>query len=54
MRQDTAIYATILDGADVLNHPLQAGRQAYVQVARGSVTRQRLHLAGGRCGARER
>jgi len=37
LRQDAAIFASILDGADSVAHPLQAGRQAYVQVARGSV-----------------
>jgi redox-sensitive bicupin YhaK (pirin superfamily) len=47
VRQDTAIYASILDGADVLNHPLQAGRQAYVQVARGSVSVNGCTLQAG-------
>ena len=37
LRQDTAIYATILDGDERVALPLQQGRQAYVQVARGSV-----------------
>ena len=37
LRQDTSIYATILDGDERLALPLQQGRQAYVQVARGSV-----------------
>jgi redox-sensitive bicupin YhaK (pirin superfamily) len=38
LRQDAAIFATILDGDERVDHPLQAGRQAYVQVARGRVT----------------
>lgn len=37
LRQDAAIFATILDGTDSVEHLLAAGRQAYVQVARGSV-----------------
>jgi redox-sensitive bicupin YhaK (pirin superfamily) len=38
LRQDAAIHATILDGSDRVDHALLPGRQAYVQVARGSVT----------------
>ena len=38
LRQDASIYATILDGEDRVEHRLAAGRQAYVQVARGSVS----------------
>ncbi|RZA34109.1 MAG: pirin family protein [Lysobacteraceae bacterium] len=37
LRQDASIFATILDGEDSVEHVLAAGRQAYVQVARGSV-----------------
>lgn len=37
LRQDASIYATILDGDERVEHALQQGRQAYVQVARGSV-----------------
>nr|WP_314547562.1 pirin family protein [uncultured Massilia sp.] len=47
LRQDAAIYATILDGADAVSHPLQQGRQAYVQVARGSVTVNGCALQAG-------
>jgi len=47
LRQDAAIYATILDGADRVDHALQAGRQAYVQVARGSVTVNGMLLTAG-------
>lgn len=37
LRQNAAIYATILNGDDRVEHRLEQGRQAYVQVARGSV-----------------
>jgi quercetin 2,3-dioxygenase len=47
LRQDVAILASILDGADAVSHPLQAGRQAYVQVARGSVTVNGCALQAG-------
>jgi quercetin 2,3-dioxygenase len=47
LRQDAAIYATILDGADAVSHPLLQGRQAYVQVARGSVTVNGCALQAG-------
>ncbi len=47
IRQDAAIYAALLDGADTVIHPLQAGRQAYVQVARGSVTVNGCALQAG-------
>ncbi|NNG21666.1 pirin family protein [Telluria aromaticivorans] len=47
MRQDAAIYATIMDGDDALSHPLAAGRQAYVHVIRGSATVNGVQLAGG-------
>jgi quercetin 2,3-dioxygenase len=38
LRQNVDLYATILDGEERVEHVLAAGRQAYVQVARGSVT----------------
>jgi redox-sensitive bicupin YhaK (pirin superfamily) len=47
LRQDAAIYATILDGADRVDHALREGRQAYVQVARGSVTVNGARLGAG-------
>jgi redox-sensitive bicupin YhaK (pirin superfamily) len=47
LRQDAAIYATILDGAQRIDHPLAAGRQAYVQVARGSITVNGCALTAG-------
>ena len=47
LRQDAAIYATILDGGDRVDHALLPGRQAYVQVARGSVAVNGCLLATG-------
>jgi redox-sensitive bicupin YhaK (pirin superfamily) len=47
LRQDAAIYASILDGVDRVDHALLAGRQAYVQVARGSVTVNGVALDAG-------
>jgi redox-sensitive bicupin YhaK (pirin superfamily) len=47
LRQDVAIYATILDGEERVDHALAAGRQAYVQVARGAVTVNGVELAAG-------
>jgi redox-sensitive bicupin YhaK (pirin superfamily) len=47
LRQDVAIYATILDGEERVDHALAAGRQAYVQVARGVVTVNGVELAAG-------
>lgn len=47
VRQDAALYATILDGDDQVEHALSAGRQAYVHVVRGQVTVNGLPLDGG-------
>jgi redox-sensitive bicupin YhaK (pirin superfamily) len=47
LRQDVAIYATILDGEERVDHALAVGRQAYVQVARGVVTVNGVELAAG-------
>jgi len=47
LRQDVALYATILDGAERVDHALAPGRQAYVQVARGSVTVNGVALEAG-------
>ena len=47
MRQDAAIYATIMDGEAPLSHPLVAGRQAYVHVIRGSATVNGVQLGAG-------
>jgi len=37
IHQDALLFASILDGADRVEHALQAGRGAYVHVARGSL-----------------
>jgi len=47
IRQDAALYATILDGEDQVEHALAAGRQAYVHVVRGQVTVNGIALEGG-------
>ena len=47
LRQDVDLFATILDGAARLDHALMPGRQAYVQVARGSVTVNGVALQAG-------
>jgi redox-sensitive bicupin YhaK (pirin superfamily) len=47
LRQDVDLFATILDGAARLDHSLAPGRQAYVQVARGSVTVNGVALQAG-------
>lgn len=38
IHQDARIFASILDGEQTLEHPLDKGRGAYVQVARGSLS----------------
>jgi hypothetical protein len=47
IHQDAQIYATLLDGADAVAHPLAPGRRAYVHVARGSVKVNGVALAAG-------
>ena len=47
IRQDAALYATILDGEDTVEHALASARQAYVHVIRGQVTVNGVALAGG-------
>ncbi|MYN07563.1 pirin family protein [Pseudoduganella aquatica] len=47
IHQDAAIYATILNGADALEHTLEKGRTAYVHVIRGNVTVNGVDLKGG-------
>ncbi|MCC8363698.1 pirin family protein [Lysobacter sp. A6] len=37
IHQDASLFASILDGEDRVEHALQAGRGAYVHVARGSL-----------------
>lgn len=38
IKQDARIYATLLDEGHTLEHRLEAGRKAWLQVARGAVT----------------
>lgn len=47
IHQDAAIYATIMNGADKLEHPLAAGRIAYAHVIRGEVVINGTALKGG-------
>jgi len=47
IHQDAAIYATIINGDDALEHKLGAGRTAYVHVIRGTVTVNGTALKGG-------
>jgi quercetin 2,3-dioxygenase len=47
LQQDAFIYATLLNGADAVEHPLRTGRLAYVHVVRGAVTVNGTTLATG-------
>jgi redox-sensitive bicupin YhaK (pirin superfamily) len=47
IHQDAAIYATILNGADAVEHTLAKGRTAYIHVIRGSVSVNGVELKGG-------
>ena len=47
IHQDAAIYAAIPAPGDVLEHPLSAGRTAYVHVVRGQVTVNGVSLESG-------
>jgi len=47
MRQDASLYATILNGEDRVAFPLQAGRIAYVHVARGGLSVNGVALKAG-------
>ncbi|TFW30901.1 pirin family protein [Massilia horti] len=47
IHQDASVYATIMNGADRLEHPLAAGRSAYVHVIRGKVNVNGMPLDGG-------
>jgi hypothetical protein len=38
VHQDACVYAALLDGAERVSHVLDAGRRAYIHVARGSAT----------------
>jgi redox-sensitive bicupin YhaK (pirin superfamily) len=47
IHQDASIYASILNGSDPLEHPLEAGRAAYVHVIRGRVNVNGRMLSSG-------
>jgi redox-sensitive bicupin YhaK (pirin superfamily) len=47
IHQDAAIYATLMNGDDKLEHALEKGRSAYVHVIRGNVTVNGNALKGG-------
>jgi redox-sensitive bicupin YhaK (pirin superfamily) len=47
LRQDAAIYASILNGDDSVLHVLASGRAAYVHVVRGRLTVNGIALSGG-------
>jgi redox-sensitive bicupin YhaK (pirin superfamily) len=47
IHQDAAIYATILNGADRVEHALADGRAAYVHLIRGTATVNGVALQGG-------
>ncbi|QJR16117.1 pirin family protein [Usitatibacter palustris] len=47
IHQDASLYATILDGADTVEHKVAAGRRAYVHVIRGDVTVNGQPLSAG-------
>jgi len=47
IHQDARVFAARLDGAEKLEHPLAAGRKAYLHVARGSLQANGYALAAG-------
>jgi redox-sensitive bicupin YhaK (pirin superfamily) len=47
IHQDAAIYASIMDGQDDVEHMLASGRRGYVHVIRGSVWANGVQLRGG-------
>ena len=47
IHQDASLYASLLDGADQVTHPLASGRIAYVHVVRGQVTVNGIALSTG-------
>ena len=47
IHQDASVYATTLDGAETVEHPLAPGRRAYVHVARGEVRVNGVALGAG-------
>ncbi|MEC4719859.1 pirin family protein [Noviherbaspirillum sp. CPCC 100848] len=47
VQQDASIYASILNGEDRIEHKLEPGRTAYVQVVRGQIEVNGIALGGG-------
>jgi hypothetical protein len=47
INQDARIYASLLDAGKALRHRIEAGRQVWLQVARGSVEVNGAELAAG-------
>ena len=47
IHQDAALYATMMNGNDHIEHMLGQGRQAYVHVVRGQATVNGVRLSGG-------
>lgn len=47
IHQDASVYATMLDGAETVEHPLAPGRRAYVHVARGELRVNGIALGAG-------
>ena len=47
VHQDVAVFASILDGTQRIEHPLAAGRLGYVHVARGALTVNGIALDTG-------
>lgn len=45
--QDACVYAALLDGDERIDRPIEAGRRAYVHVARGAVTLNGEQLSAG-------
>jgi len=47
IHQDARLSTALLDGADLLDYPIAAGRKAYLHVARGSLQANGHELAAG-------
>ena len=45
--QDARIYASLLDDSDIVRHPIESGRHAWLQLARGKVSVNGIELDKG-------
>ena len=45
--QDAKIYASLLDDGDIVRHPIESGRHAWLQLARGKVSVNGVDLDNG-------